>query len=377
MKLSIAIVLSLLIFSCTQEKANIEGQSDKEFQKVDSLVLEFDEIGSVDLLAIGSYYDENGGAVAILRTTLERRYIDIFDTQSGKLLNKIPIEYDGPDGVGGEISKIVISDPKSVYIFNQWTGFFTQHDTNGKILNKFKINFNENSGRGYLSPGSWLYQNYIIHKNTIYFSGWLPWAHQAKSTEQIGLINLKTKEVATRFSRPEQYETYMWGAGNLYELYMDFHSVTNELILSYPIENDLILLNPQNGKIRRVNAASKHFSEVKPFSQDFEKIDIQGLMDHDKNNKFFIGVIFDPSNNFIYRMTSRPTPESDVNQAKPRLISVIILDKDFNKIDEIDLDLVDLNFNMGFISTKGWYILNRKLTNEKEGQLVFDIYSYR
>ena len=106
MKLSIAIVLSLLIFSCAQETTTIEDQSNKEFQKVDSLIITFDEIGAVDFLALGSYYDENGGAVAIHRTSVDRSYIDIYDIESGELLNKIPIEYEGPDGVGNEISKI-------------------------------------------------------------------------------------------------------------------------------------------------------------------------------------------------------------------------------------------------------------------------------
>lgn len=377
MKLSIAIVLSLLIFSCAQETTTIEDQSNKEFQKVDSLIITFDEIGAVDFLALGSYYDENGGAVAIHRTSVDRSYIDIYDIESGELLNKIPIEYEGPDGVGNEISKIHISSPNSVFLFNQWTGMLTHHRINGKIINKYKINFNEIGNVGHLSPGSKTYQNYVVYKDKIIYSGWVPWAHQSKSTEQIGIVDLTTSEVSKTFSRPDKYENYMWGAGTLYDLFIDFHSATKEIVLSYPIENELILLNPENWETRRIQAQSKHISEVKPFSTEFENLDRQAFMEHDKNNNYYLGAIFDPSNNFIYRMASRSSYTMDVNQNNPRRISLIILNDDFNKIDEIDLDLVDLNFNMGFISTKGWYILNRKSTNEKEGQLVFDIYSYR
>ncbi len=162
MKLSIAIVLSLLIFSCTQEKANIEDQSNKDFKKIDSLIINIDEIGTVDHTTIASYYDDDGGAVAIIRTTVDKRYIDIFDVETGKFLNRIPIEYEGPDGVGSEISNMVISEPNSVYLFNQWTGLLTHHDIDGKIINKYKINFNEQGGRGYLIPGSLNFQNYIV-----------------------------------------------------------------------------------------------------------------------------------------------------------------------------------------------------------------------
>ena len=242
MKLSIAIVLSLLIFSCAQEKTNVEDQSNKDFKKIDSLVLEFDEIGAVDFLTIGSSYNENGSLVALQRTSVDRRYIDIFDIESGELLNKIPIEYEGPDGVGNEISKIVISDPNSVFIFNQWTGLLTHHDTDGKIINKYKITFNEIGSVGHLSPSTQTYQNYIFLKDKIYYSGWLPWAHQAKSTEQIGIIDLATSEISKTYSRPAKYENYMWGVGPLYNLYIDLHLGTKEMILSYPIENELILL---------------------------------------------------------------------------------------------------------------------------------------
>jgi hypothetical protein len=377
MKLSIAIVLSLLIFSCTQEKANIEGQSDKEFQKVDSLVLEFDEIGSVDLLVLGSYYDENGGAVALLRTTLERRYIDIFDTQSGKLLNKIPIEYDGPDGVGGEISNMVISEPNSIYLFNQWTGLLTHHDIEGKIINKYKINFNEQGGRGYLSPGSYSLQNYISHNNKIYFPGWLPWAHQSKSTEQIGVVNLKTNEVSTTFSRPEQYEKYMWGVGTLYDLYMDFNSKSEELILNFPIENDLILLNPENGKNRRVKANSQHFSEIKPFSSDFNGTNSNLMIEHGNTSGFYGGAIFDPSNNYLYRIAYSPFSNLDGSIRNKRDLTLIIIDDSLEIVNEIPFNQNELDMRMEFTSNKGWNILNSRATNEKEGQLVFDIYSYR
>ncbi len=369
-------VFSLFMYACSSETI-IEDHSSRDFKKIDSLVLVMDEIGSVDKTTIASYYDDSGGAVAIIRTSIDKRYIDIFDVNTGELLNRIPIEYEGPNGVGSEISNMVISNPDSVYIFNQWTGFLSLHRADGKIIHKYKVNFNELGGRGYLSPGSWSYQNYIIHKNKMYFPGWLPWAHQAKSTEQIGVVDLQKNEVFTRFSRPEQYETYTWGAGNLYELYMDYHSDSEELLLSFPIENDLILLNPESGETRRVRAISKHFSEVTPFSPDFENLDVQGLMDHDKNNKYYQGVVFDPSNNFTYRMTSRSTYQMDVNQSNQRLVSLIILDENFNALNEIELDLKNLDFKMGFTANKGWYILNQKLTYDKEGQLVFDIYSYR
>ena len=100
-------------------------------------------------------------------------------------------------------------------------------------------------------------------------------------------------------------------------------------------------------------------------------------MEHDKNTNYYLGAIFDPSNNFIYRMASRSSYSMNVNQNNPRQISLIILNDDFIKVDEVDLDLENLSFSMGFTSKKGWFILNRKLTAEKEGQLVFDIYSYR
>jgi len=377
MKLSIAIVLSLFIYSCAQEKAIIEDQSNNEFQKVDSLVLEIDEIGTVDHSTIASYYDDDGGAVAIIRTTIDRRYIDIFHVETGELLNRIPIEYEGPDGVGSEISNMVIYDPNSIYLFNQWTGLLTHHGVDGKIMNRYKINFNEQGGRGYLSPGSLSFQNYIVHNNNIYIPGWLPWANEAKSTEQIGVVNLKTNEVSTFFSRPEQYESYMWGIGYLYYLYMDFNSRTQELILSFPIENDLITYNLENGKTNRIKATTKFFDEVKPFGSDFEIIDRKAFEEHGYNTGSYSGVIFDPSNNYTYRFAVSAEVRKGFQENVYGDLSIIVLDENYTLVNEVPLKRKDLDLRMEFTSNKGWYVLNSKATNEKEGQLVFDIYSYR
>jgi len=378
MNWKLLIILGLLISACKvakEEKNNVEIAN--KFVKTDSLIIKIDEIGTVDHTTIASYYDDDGGAVAIIRTTVDKRYIDIFDVETGELLNRIPIEYEGPDGVGNEISNIVISDPNSVYIFNQWTGLLTLHNKDGQVVNKYNINFNKLGERGFLSPGAYGLQNYISHNNKIYFPGWLPWAHQSKSTEQIGVVNLKTNEVSTTFSRPEQYEKYMWGVGTLYDLYMDFNSKSEELILNFPIENDLILLNPENGKNRRVKANSQHFSEIKPFSSDFNGTNRDLMIEHGNSIGIYGGVVFDPSNNYIYRLAYSPYSNLDGSVRNKRDLTLIIIDDKLKIVNEIPFNQKGLDMRMEFTSKSGWNILNSRATNEKEGQLVFDIYSYR
>ncbi len=169
----------------------------------------------------------------------------------------------------------------------------------------------------------------------------------------------------------------MWGIGYLYYLYMDFNSTTQELILSFPIENDLIVYNLESGKTNRIKATTKYFEEVNPFSTEFEITDRIAFEEHGYNIGSYLGVIFDPSNNYTYRFAVPAEVRQGFRENIYGDLSLIVLDENYTLVNEVPLNRKDLDLRMEFTSPKGWNVLNQKLTNEKEGQLVFDIYSYR
>lgn len=167
-------------------------------------------------------------------------------------------------------------------------------------------------------------------------------------------INLQNKEFEYLLNGPEKYFDKIHGA------YFSHHSMVmnedEEIIISYPIDSEIAIFNPENKNLNWYYGGSKHFHEIpdwsKPASGHSEKFYIE--------SDSYREIIYDKWRDVYYRMAYRKVDYVDKNGLRVnwnyKLPSIIILDKDFKKIGEYDLPKNTYYTRNTFVGAKGLYI---------------------
>lgn len=377
----------LPIIACNTTPDKTEAVSDyvsiPGFKKVGELKLDNQSLGGLNFEVTSCTFDPKTGAgsVAFLSMGSANHFlIKVFDLENGALQREIPIEMEGPNGVGTEVTKITLINEDSLLVYNQWLGFYTLVNGNGEVLNKIQVAEIDAYENGYFSPSSReAHHRDVFTEGKLYIPGAIPWATRAKVSEQLLILDILNGSQDFSIKRPEIYETAILGITTFYILSLAYNPFTKSLLLNFPALNEIWDYSLKTEEINITPAFSELVGEFKPLSSVLKK-NISGIeyRQHGYTQNYFSGIFFDPSNSFIYRLgvifPSDNNIEDPYSKAK---YSILVLNEKKEIIDDILLDSYPRTLAISFTGLKGLYVYNPELSEENEDVVVFDIISYR
>ncbi len=384
----IILLFFLPIIACNTTLDNKEltnnSYSIPGFKKVGELRLDNQSLGGLNFMISSCTFDPKTGAgsVAFLSMGSANHFlIKVFDLESGAVQREIPIEMEGPNGVGTEITKLTLANRDSVILFNQWTGAYTLHNENGILLKKLIIAERASTETGNVGVSSLLPNHRdLFIDGMLYVPGLLPWATRSKMSEQLLVLDLFNGSQQAKVKRPELYETSMVGGINLYHLALANDPYSPILVLDFPILDQLWLYNIETEEITLVPASSKHVGEFKPLGYELNEdaYTPEDYYAHGYSQNSYFAVYFDPANSHIYRLGRIFPPGNTIQNGYSKAkYSILVLNEKKEIIDDILLDSFPRTFGLSFTGLKGLYVFNPELSEENEDVVVFDIISYR
>lgn len=348
------------------------------------LKLDNESLGGLNFEVTSCSFDPKTGAgsVAFLSMGSANHFlIKVFDLESGAVQREIPIEMEGPNGVGTEVTKITLINEDSLLVYNKWLGTYTLVNGNGKVLNKTKIVESGAYESGYFSPSSReaYHRDYMVG-NKLYIPGVIPWATRSKVSEQLLIVDVFEGSQDFQIKRPEIYETMFVGITPFYILSLAFNPFSKSLLLNFPVLNEIWDYDIQTGEINKIPAYSDLVGDFKPLGRELNEELYSGddFNQHGYTQNYFLGIFFDPSNSFIYRLGVIFPPDNNIEDPYSKAkYSILVLNEKKEIIDDILLDSYPRTFALSFTGLKGLYVYNPELSEENEDVVVFDIISYR
>jgi hypothetical protein len=173
-----------------------------------------------------------------------------------------------------------------------------------------------------------------------------------------------------------------------YGAFHSHHSYTinkNEGLLIHNITYDknLYVRNLNTGDIiKEVIAPSQYFAEIPPLMKDGGTAKV-GDQDFYITNNSYKSILWDPYRKVYYRFAERGVELKDVNGQfntwNDKLVSVIILNEDFEILGETDLPQSKYRISNSFVGKEGLYIStsNEKNPDYSEDIMSFDIYELK
>lgn len=385
------ILFFLALIACNTTTDNKEVDSDGKnssfyipgFQKVGELRLDNQSLGGLNFEVSSCTFDsETGeGSVAFLSPGSANHFlIKVFDLETGALQKEIPIEMEGPNGVGTEISKITLINQDSIFVYNQWLGIYNLVNGNGEVLNKIKVAEVDAYEKGYFSPSSReAYHRDFFIDGKLYIPGTIPWATRSKISKQLLIIDILDGSQDFQINRPPIYENTMLGITPFYILSLAYNPFNKSLLLNFPVVNEIWDYSIQTGEINKIPAYSDLVGEFKPLGMELNEKLYSGadFNQHGYNQNSFRCVFFDPSNSFIYRLGVVFPPDNNIEDPYSKAkYSILVMNEKKEIIDDILLDTYPRTFAISFTGLKGLYVFNPELSYENEDVVVFDIISF-
>ena len=170
---------------------------------------------------------------------------------------------------------------------------------------------------------------------------------------------------------------FNWGDGLLNYVYYDVKDANGEILIGIANNSELNMTNLDMSESSNFETQSIYFDEVKPFSNDYNKNpDPYELEDYYFSNGRYWGIIHDSYRSLTYRLTQYPFDTDLVENGMRKMkSSIIVLNAEFEKIGEQDINTDEYDLSMIYVSEEGLNIASKKKFKENESFLVFDTFT--
>ncbi|WP_240510879.1 DUF4221 family protein [Algoriphagus antarcticus] len=309
--------------------------------------------------SIGVTNIEGKEYLSFLDTELET--LVIFEYQDSKKSRKIQFQYEGPNGVGNSTSSAhYLHSFDSIYIFHHWTGVLLHMTDSGKIINRYKLT-------DYDDPAN-LPMPFPTTTTPILFSQgklFIPctitkYQNDYHSYPSSLSLDLNTRKIKYLSTFPEIYSNAYWGSKFKYEPSIAYNSITDELVVSYPVDHFLQNINLKTRKVSQHYVGSEYFDAIPPFKYDVSHYltrtkgtGDQEEDDHGMSNSDYRGIYYDNSRNLYYRIALIRSPLEKLSITKVPDFSIIILNANFEKWGEHYFSSQVYDPSKVFLSSKG------------------------
>jgi hypothetical protein len=152
------------------------------------------------------------------------------------------------------------------------------------------------------------------------------------------------------------------------------------MIHNITYDQNLYIRSLHSGKvIKKIAAPSKYFSNIPPWKEKPGN-EVEGHEEFYIENNSYKSILWDPYRKVYYRFAERGVDRIDLNGQfntwYDKLVSVMILNEDFEKIGETDLEQSRYRISNSFVGEDGLYIStsNEKNPDYNEDFMRFDIY---
>ncbi len=298
-------------------------------------------------------YEEDGIEYFITLDDNHPAFISIYDLVNRNLLKKIPLTYDGPNGVGIPTGLVVVS-LDSIYVISNY--LISLVDVQGLVMDRHRTiedGMNHSSEGGMLcgytfSPctviDKHLYCPSIPDRNPFtneFFDGY---ALMSMDTEE--------KDIEFKYSYPEQHK-------NDYLLpEMVFFGIAyrdSNAIFSFSVSDSLYIYNLHDN-IKTSRYARSILADKPPNKYRGSK-DLEERWDYIRTNRTYSDIIYDKYRQKFYRFVSHPLNEEEMaKNTQLRRVSIITFNKHFEIQSECMMESGRYDTNRYFCSKDGFYV---------------------
>jgi hypothetical protein len=373
--------LAIICFSCG--KTEQKNQNEMLFSLVseqEEVTIKIDEATPANSRVVFLFIQNGKEILSYLNSNLNQ--IQFYDLSSQKLIKAVDIEIDGPNGVG-KVSGFRPLSLDSIFILPVMQTKLAIVNGEGEVLKKVDFSYTEDK---YSSSRS----NAWTHiYNTIEFDN----DEDVNLSQNIqGHINSVTKRQLARTPialtvninngivkrLPLNYPEELIDGKGPRQIDMSRVNADEKYIYAFTTNHNLFITDSRHEAFSVKNGKSEYIDEIPTLPSGM------GITEYQLNYRSsprYTSLIYDPYRNIYYRF-AYPGAEIDINNLEqyktPIQFSVIIFDKDLNKVGETMLPKNTYLMDNFFVGKKGLYLSKNHPYNEKdfdEDFLTFEIFN--
>lgn len=389
MKRLIYLFLFILI-SCDQKVEDISNYQEKNGRDY-TKIFEFDTVKQLKFkLEPPIRYSTNSISSSIIDGEEIISYLDsdnqsilTFSSNSGELLKNIPLEIEGPNGVGniGYISAHYYLNNDSIFLYNRQVSPLYLINSKGEIRRKYKVT-DYSGASNFPVPNSSTMSPIHFWNNSLLFScGIQNYEEDFTGYPSLLQLDLNDGEIDYLSTFPEIYSKAFWGAYFKYDPSIALNTRKKEVIISYPIDHNVHVFNLESGLVKQYYVGSEFFEEIPPYKNDpsfFLKRNPSERDENETNHAFssseYRGIIYDEWRELFYRVALiRPSIETVISGDRRFSFSIIIFNENYEKVGETKLPNDKYDPSSIFLTREGLAVFRKDLYSENEDMLVFDV----
>jgi len=296
--------------------------------------------------------------------------IYFYDFETEEFLYNQTFEKEGANGAGGIFGYHIHSED-SVFIHNYSSSMLFLFDGGQNKINSYSL---EPDVRYVPAAKVSTSSPITIVGDTAYMTGNIAGEYNDETAENRPVLiklNLDTKAINYDIAYPKIFREANWGGGQYRWLSHYYNPVDSLLFFSFSVDHDLIFLDLKNDEIFNQYAGSNFIDEIPSISSfsALNSISKQKIYSHFIVNGSYQYVGYVPSDEFYFRTLFLPESSYDPKTFNGLEISVVLMNRAYEKIGEIVFPKRSYRPNSFLISSEGLYF--QKFT-DKEDVLIFD-----
>jgi hypothetical protein len=376
-------LLFISLTSCLtkDQKQTIDAASENLFNIVDTVSFHLDKSTSFRTLFLQATVDSAGNDLLIFLSD-RKPSIQFYDVKKQQLVSEIFLEKEGPNGIGSPTGLLYIS-MDSIFVVSSSHYRVSLINKSGKLLRNYRVlegtTYNDNTGL--IRPFTTSPPFKIGNK--IYFNT-APDRDVYKASYFLGKVNLTLDIETGKFeyinNYPQQFENGVWGVAAV-NYATDYNPITKDFIYSFAISDSLYTYNTGTLEKEAHLATSKFIgTRIKPMPKPDNEHDLEYALE----TPYYHAIIYDKYRDVYYRFVRHSISFIDDKSGKPngfheKPISIIVLDKDFNRIGETTLVADTFLDYIYFLTKDGLFISNGNFENPDldEDQMVFTCFQLK
>lgn len=310
-----------------------------------------------------------------------------YDYNTQELIGSTDYPVEGPKGVGN-VSNFYFHNRDTILISGKNVNWFFITDLGNSYMERFNFGFSRDD-RGKV-PVATEQSGIILHDQSVFLTNpiaYVPGMYAApeefKKIENSNFAieyNIHSRAfVSNNLLFPIEYTKSVYSD---YFNFMSQEKVGNNIIYSFGISDSVLVFNINSHKTSSY-LASSYLSDklvkvslannVDEIGHEHEQLSLSTFLSSMNYGRLF----YDPYRELYYRIIERPKPETIVDlpqRTKP--FGLIVLNKNFEKVKEVDFEYGKYVLSNMFVSSKGLNVLNYEKILTDESHIVFDIFDF-
>lgn len=363
------VTICVLATGCANKDSAADADHSKEpiLRISDTLRFKLDKKTSYRTFFVQATTNESGNQQLIFLSQ-HKPSVQVFDVASQEIIHEIPLEKEGPDGVGSPAGLLFLTID-SVFVVSASQYKVSLVNRLGKVIKSYRTlegsSYSDNTGmlRPFtISPpvkvGNSIYFNVAPDRDvykSVYFDG--------KTNLR---LDLETGDYVYFNSYPQQFKKGVWGVAAV-SYSTAYNAQSGDFIYSFAISDSVFTFNPVSGKRMAYYAGSRFIkSRINPMSKPDPSMDLQYALE----TPYYQGIVYDSYRNVYYRLvlhaiSYRDTQTGEVNAFHEKPISILVLDDKMRILGEAMLPKNVFLDYIYFVTPGGLYLSTGNPANQR------------